>query len=779
MKTIQKLLLVTAVLAGLCPAVLGAVGFTVTPAAVSNTYSGMITLQITGLTSGDTVVVQKFLDANTNGIVDGGDQMLQQFKLTDGQAGMVIGTVTNNNVPGEADGAVNGQITAKLLFPNGDFVQNLVGSYLFKLSGPFTPPITNGFSVTNFPFPQKFTGNVVSNNSSTTLSNAVIVLFPPPRPGHKGLGQPVGGTVANNAGAYSIMVPAGTYTLVAFETNYVANAKKAPIVTLGSGLTVSTNLTLTNTTTTITGRIVDAANNTVGLPGVFLPVMSTNNLISMTASDTNGYFTAHVTPGQWNLGSDDSGLIVHGYVGLNDGTNVNSGANVTLAFPKANAAFYGSVKDQLGNPMVGLDVYAYDTTSNLYQTDGYTDINGNYFVGAVGNLGLNDTWQLSLGGDSGLANYIVSQPQLDQNGSTNLATGQALLVNYSAILATNTISGNVKDSNGNNIAGLGGFAFATINGTNYQAYTDTDSNGNFSLNVPNGTWSVSVNCNGGNDSLSQLGNYACPNIPATIIIANNSVVTNLVIQVCGGIAIGPVSPLPVGEVGVFYNQTIAALDCSGIYNWSQPGGTPPNGLSFYPSGQFYTLSGSPNASGVSTFTVQVNDGGGITTNRQYSLAISNAVQITTSTLPNGTNGLNYSQQLQAINGVPFGGVPYRWSLSSGNLPANLNLTTNGQLSGTAIVNGTFNFSVQAADSLGGVATQFLSFTLITTNIPPLAISTVGGQVVVLWPAAAGTNFNLEMTTNLETGPWVPATNGVPQNAVLFSNREPAVFFRLH
>jgi hypothetical protein len=382
MKFIRSLLLVSALYAGLCPVAPGAPVFTITPAAVSNTYSGTITLQITGLTSGDTVVVQKFLDANTNGIIDGGDGIVQQFNLTDGQAGMVIGTVTNNNVPGDTDGAVNGQITAKLNFPNGDFIQNLVGNYLYKLSGHFTPPITNGFSVTNFPFAQKFTGNVVSNSTSTTLSNAVVLLFPPPRPGHKGLGQPLGGTV-----------PAGTYTLVAFETNYVVNVKKVPVVTLGGGLTVSTNLTLTNTTAIITGKVVDAANTAIGLPGIFLPVESTNNLLSSTFTDTNGNFTAQVTAGGWNLGSDDSGLIVHGYVGSNSGTNVSSGANVTLAFPKANALFYGSVKDNLGNPMVGIDVNAYDTTGNLYQMDGYTDTNGNYFVAVLG-LGINDPWQL-------------------------------------------------------------------------------------------------------------------------------------------------------------------------------------------------------------------------------------------------------------------------------------------------------------------------------------------------------------------------------------------------
>jgi hypothetical protein len=500
-------------------------------------------------------------------------------------------------------------------------------------------------------------------------------------------------------------------------------------------------------------------------------------MLAITVTDTNGNFTARVTSSQWKFGSDDSGLIVHGYVGYNNSTNANSGANVMLPYTKANAMFYGSIKDITGKPMVGIDVSDYDTTSNLYSMDGYTDTNGNYFVGAVGNLGLNDTWQISISSDSSPTNYVFSQPQLDQNGSTNLAAGQALQVNFTAILATNTISGNVKDSNGTNIVGVGVFAYTNINGTTYQNSVDTDANGNYSLNVANGTWEVGVNCNGGSDSLSQLGSYACPNDQFTLISGNNAT-NNFIVQLCSGISISPVSPLPVGEVNAFYYQTIQASDCSGNYNWSQTSGTLPGNTSLIAGGSTYVLSGNPTASGTFTFTVQVNDGGSNTTNRQYSVAISNALQITTTTLPNGTNGLNYSQQLQATAGVPFGGgAHYSWSLSSGSLPANLNLATNGLLSGTAAVNGTFNFNVQASDSIGGVATQSLALTVITTNIPSLAISTAGGQFYVFWPASSGTNFTLQTATNV-AGPWVTASNGVPQYGFSFSNNAPDVFFRL-
>src|SRR4051812_36816229 len=124
MRTVGHLIFSTvAIVAGMCQAN-AAVTVSLTPAAISNTYNGTVTLQIAGLSAGDTVVVQKFLDLNTNGLVDSGDLLWQQFKLTDGQRS-VIGGVTNINVPGDTD-AVAGQITARLNLP-ADFSQLIIG----------------------------------------------------------------------------------------------------------------------------------------------------------------------------------------------------------------------------------------------------------------------------------------------------------------------------------------------------------------------------------------------------------------------------------------------------------------------------------------------------------------------------------------------------------------------------------------------------------------------------------------------------------------------------
>ncbi len=602
-------------------ALFAAVTFNVTPSVVSNTYAGTITLQIAGLTN-KTVVVQKYLDLNTNGVIDGGDVLVQQFTLQDG-TNFVIGGVTNFNVPGDLN-AATGAITATLNFQNGDFVQNIVGSYLYMLSNPgghFTP-ITNQFTVTNFPFPQTLTGNVVSNGTSTTVPNAIILMFPPPRPGHNGPGgNPSAGVVVNNAGSYTIQLPPGTYMPVAFSGNYADNMGTAPLLTLAASQTITTNLTLTNATSSISGSVVDANNPSIGLPGVLVPAMSDSGLLAITFTDTNGNFNVPVTAGNWNIQPNEQQLIIHGYVGLNNGTNVAAGTTgLNLAVPAATALFYGSVKDNLGNPLAGIEVEASDN-NNQYDMDGFTDTNGNYFIGVLGGLA-NDNWQVQISSDNQIANYIFSRPNLDSNGGTNINSGQALLANFTAMLATNHITGNVK-ANGTNIVGVGVNANATLNSVYYSQDADTDANGNYSMNVANGTWDISLNSNGGSDSLDNIlgsGTYEWPTNQSATISGNNAT-NNFIIQSCSGIHIFTTS-LPDTQVGNYYDVTLLGATCSGALNWTLNDPQDfPSSLDFGGNGE---IQGMPDTSGTFNFTVHLDDGNGHSTNQALSLYIAPA-----------------------------------------------------------------------------------------------------------------------------------------------------------
>ena len=96
----------------LCGGVGSAATLTVTPSAISNTYTGVITLDITGLTNGETVGVQTWLDLNANGSIDPGEPMMDAFKIADGGA-MIVGGITNINVPFDSN-STTGAITTEI-----------------------------------------------------------------------------------------------------------------------------------------------------------------------------------------------------------------------------------------------------------------------------------------------------------------------------------------------------------------------------------------------------------------------------------------------------------------------------------------------------------------------------------------------------------------------------------------------------------------------------------------------------------------------------------------
>jgi uncharacterized protein (TIGR03382 family) len=88
-----------------------------------------------------------------------------------------------------------------------------------------------------------------------------------------------------------------------------------------------------------------------------------------------------------------------------------------------------------------------------------------------------------------------------------------------------------------------------------------------------------------------------------------------------------------------------------------------------------------------------------------------AVQITTTTLPGGASGQPYIPvQLQASQGT----LPYAWSVYSGTLPAGLNLSNTGQISGTPQgFGGLFSVTIRVADATG--ATHERAFTININN----------------------------------------------------------------
>ncbi len=332
-------------------------------------------------------------------------------------------------------------------------------------------------------------------------------------------------------------------------------------------------LPLTNATQTITGKVVDAANPSLGLPGLLVPASGeTNGWFTVAFTDTNGNFTIGTRPDLWKIEKNETGAAAYGYVVTQSSekldTSTGSVAGVTISYPKATALFYGTVKDALNNPLAGVAIDAFD--NNQYETSTRTDQNGRYTIGAL----CGDTWQAQISSDINPAftNYIFSQPAINQNGGTNIPCGPAASAqaNVTGLLATNRITGHIQQNNGQPVPVVQVFATAVIGGTFYVTAADTDGSGNYSLNVANGNWSVSVSCQGGQDSLDAIlgnGNYQCPS-SQNASVSNNNGTANFTVLPCGGIQILTSSPLPNGQVGVYYSNQFNASSCNGNFSWS-------------------------------------------------------------------------------------------------------------------------------------------------------------------------------------------------------------------
>jgi len=501
-------------------------GLTVSPAVIGNTYAGAITLNITGLTNGEKVTVQTYLDLNSNGVVDAGEPLVDAFKIADGGAG-VIGGITNISVPFDSEPAT-GAITTSLSFAPP--LENIVGQKIYCVSsypeGAFTP-VTATLDVTNAALNQSVSG-VVYSNGVTPLPNAVVVAMTV-------IGQNyAGSTIADGSGNYFLTLPPGSYKLLPALPGYYTDESLLPQVTLTNGMAATNNLSLTAGTVTISGQVYDAGNsNAIG--GAFLQLQS-GSLFEVAFTDTNGNYTSGVTSNNWNIKIPRERLARRGYVvpqgnALQVNATLGDVSNANIGLYKGNALFYGQLT--ISNATVPNVSIECNDDYGMFSDNAYTDSNGNYAVVALVDtnvFGTNDiAWTCmpdpGQGGSGAiLANYIVNQ-----STNVNLTNGEAFLQNFEPLPVTATISGRLVNNSGVPLSGIGVGAGATINSMQYgTANVDTDTNGDFSFGAASGLWSVNANYDTGNDSLENQGYYDpvgfhMVNIPPTNAVVNITV----------------------------------------------------------------------------------------------------------------------------------------------------------------------------------------------------------------------------------------------------------------
>ena len=211
--------------------------------------------------------------------------------------------------------------------------------------------------------------------------------------------------------------------------------------------------------------------------------------------------------------------------------------------------------------------------------------------------------------------------------------------------------------------------------------------------------------------------------------------------------------LPSGEIYSPYNQTLLLLGGTKPYSWcviesgggcdNGSGGALPAGITLSASCTgtqqlVCPITGTPTVAGSFPFTLQVTDSEQTPAmaTGMFTITINPTppLQITTSSLPAGTQGVYYSNPVAATGGVP----PYSWSLTSGPLPTGLTLSGTGVIAGTPTgSSGDFPITVQVTDTLTNTASAPLNLTIAAGRLVVTASNVPAGTVSVPYSAALG------------------------------------------
>lgn len=209
--------------------------------------------------------------------------------------------------------------------------------------------------------------------------------------------------------------------------------------------------------------------------------------------------------------------------------------------------------------------------------------------------------------------------------------------------------------------------------------------------------------------------------------------------------------LAAGQVAVAYMDVLFATGGSHPYTWSLTAGSLPAGIVMNSANG--VLSGTPSATGTSSFTVRCTDSLGSSVTKALSIVIGaspyQTLSFANSTLLPMSLGQSNTRAILGAGGLP----PYTYAVTTGALPSGLTLTgSTGLISGIPTATGTASFTVTLTDARSSTATQVYS--LQVTN--PIDVATVS-----LPTALSGAAYSTTILGTGGTAPYTFSATGLP------------------
>ena len=429
--------------------------------------------------------------------------------------------------------------------------------YLSNFGSALSVSLTAGSTPTqNIPLTPATTsvsGKVADANSGTGLGGVQLLIS-----NSSGL---TGIACTNADGTYSIPVTASQWSfnvsaISLTHLGYVTfqNQSSAPTPNTTGGAASGVNIGLPKVTSLVYGTVTNSA--TVPQAGISVEASDgTSTYYSAASTDSNGYYVLGTTTGSWyvSIPNDSPGL--SGYIvptGQSLSLTTGQAAQQNFTLTSVTSNLQGVVTNN-GIPASGIQIGASNqTTYQWIQTT--TAADGSFNLGV-----LPGTWSVQLETTSADSNNLVG-PSLVYT----ISNGQTISsISYQVVNGTSLINGVVNNSSSNPITNAFVNAYTIIGGTTYTAGSQTDSSGNYSFPVINGTWHVGVSANG----------YSSPN-QISLTISGSGQTHNFTL---GNAPVITSQPTPQSvQTGQTANFTVAASGSSPLtYQWqvSSNGGT--------------------------------------------------------------------------------------------------------------------------------------------------------------------------------------------------------------